>query len=95
MPPVSVTMQPRNLPAVAAWLDDDFGVLELELGALVADPQAASSAAVLTAATAISVAFTGTSKVMAASAARRTCDVTSPPTRSAVPGISPQGMPEG
>jgi len=64
MPPVSVTMQPRNFPAVEAVLDVELGVapeLELELGAEVAEPHAASSAAALTAATVMSVALTVTS----------------------------------
>jgi hypothetical protein len=58
MPPVSVTMQPRNLPEAAAPLDVDAGVLEPELGALVADPQAARRAAAPTAATNLNVALT-------------------------------------
>jgi hypothetical protein len=59
MPPVSVTMQPRNLPLpVVALLDDELlaeaaGLLELELadGALVAEPHAASSVTAPTPAT--------------------------------------------
>jgi hypothetical protein len=64
MPPVSVTMQPRNLPAVDAVLEEELGALllvELELGAEVAEPHAASSATAPTAATVLSVAFTDTS----------------------------------
>src|ERR1700733_8233811 len=70
MPPVSVTMQPRNFPAVAAVVDDGLGVLapdelaELAPGALVAEPHAASSATALIAAAALSVALTGTSYAM-------------------------------
>ena len=65
MPPVSVTMQPRNLPAAAAVLDEELGalllLLEPEPGAEVLEPQAASSATALTAAAVLRVAFTDTS----------------------------------
>jgi hypothetical protein len=63
MPPVSVTMQPRNFPAVdAAPVVEEVGLLlEPEFDAVVAEPHAASSATALTAATVMSVALTGTS----------------------------------
>jgi hypothetical protein len=67
MPPVSVTMQPRNFPAASAAVEDGLGVLALDElaepapGALVAEPHAASSATALTAAAALSVALTDTS----------------------------------
>jgi hypothetical protein len=60
-------MQPRNLPAVDAALDDEPAGLLLEplvepaFGAEVLEPHAASSATALTAAAVLRVAFTGTS----------------------------------
>jgi len=57
-------MQPRNFPAVDAVLDVELGALllpEPELGAEVLEPHAASSAAALTAAAVLRVAFTETS----------------------------------
>jgi hypothetical protein len=68
MPPVSVTMQPRNLLAVAPEADPD--ALELALGACVLDPHAASSAMALTAAAVLRIALTDTSYVKAATALR-------------------------
>jgi hypothetical protein len=58
-------MQPRNLPAVPAVPEDDeeLGELlfELELGAAVLEPHAASSATALMAAAVLRVALTDTS----------------------------------
>jgi hypothetical protein len=70
-------MQPRNLPAVPAVPDDagaelpDEPLLELELGAEVLEPHAASSATALMAAAVLRVALTDTSYVIAACAARK------------------------
>jgi hypothetical protein len=56
-------MHPRNLAVEAALVDEELAlaVPELELGALVADPHAASSAVALRAATILSGARTDTS----------------------------------
>src|SRR5580704_22961 len=89
MPPVSVTMQPRNFPVVVAELDVDLGVELDELGALVAEPQAASSAAALRAATAVIVAFTEPPKNVAARCCGRTCGMTRA-RRASPPGGCPQ-----
>src|SRR5579862_6522577 len=57
MPPVSVTMQPRNLPLVEAVVDDELGEEAEPLG-LPLDPQAARSPAAPSKATALSVPLT-------------------------------------
>ena len=68
MPPVSVTMQPRNLPAAEALELEELEELgELELDEVVLEPQAAANRAVAaTAAVVISFPFTGTSSAGAA-----------------------------
>src|SRR6202044_2506814 len=78
MPPVSVTMQPRNLPLVDAELDEDDVELDLD-GELVAEPQAASSAAAPTAATTLNVALTEPPRSRQPALRNGTCDVTCRP----------------
>jgi hypothetical protein len=70
MPPVSVTMQPRNLLAAGVPPEDEPDALELAPGACVLDPHAASSAMALTAAAVLRIALTDTSYVKAATTLR-------------------------
>jgi hypothetical protein len=92
-------MQPRNLPAVPALAEDDDELgellLELELGAEVLEPHAASSATALRAAAVLRVALTDTSYVIAACAARKASDLAAALARTGSARVHPpKGCPK-